>query len=71
MLIDNIKDRIKNDIKTIVLPESMDERIIDAANEVASEGLANIILIGNPCKEINSTNIKIIIPEKSVFVKKK
>ena len=37
MLIDNIKDRIKKDIKTIVLPESMDERIVDAANEVAND----------------------------------
>ncbi len=70
MFIDNIKDRIKNNKKTIVLPESMDERIIDAANEVANDGLANIILIGNPCKEINSTNIKIIIPENSDLTEK-
>ena len=29
--IDSIKERAKNNIKTIVLPESMDERVLKAA----------------------------------------
>mgnify|MGYP001024515478 FL=1 len=33
--------------KTIVLPESKDRRVIEAAEYVISEGIANIILIGN------------------------
>lgn len=45
--INNIKSRIKNDIKTIVLPESEDKRILKAAEIISKEGIANIILIGN------------------------
>lgn len=65
MFIDNIKSRVKDSKKTIVLPESMDERIIDAANKVVEEGFANIIIIGDPCKKVDSSNIKVIIPETS------
>ena len=46
-IIDKIKERAKNDKKTIVLPESMDERVLDAALKVIKEGIANIIIIGN------------------------
>ena len=45
--IDNIKERAKKDIKTIVLPESMDSRVIEAASIIIKEGIANIIIIGN------------------------
>ncbi len=48
--IDNIKNRAKKDIKTIVLPESMDLRVVQAAEAVIKEGIANIILIGNKDK---------------------
>ena len=44
--IDNIKERAKKDIKTIVLPESMDSRVMEAASKILDEGLANIIIIG-------------------------
>jgi len=39
--------RAKSDIKTIVLPESNDIRIIKAASIILEKGVANIVLIGN------------------------
>lgn len=50
--IDNIKQRAKQDIKTIVLPESNDLRVVKAAGQVLKEGFADIILVGNK-EEIN------------------
>ena len=44
--IDTIKERAKREKKTIVLPESMDERVIEAAHKVLEEGIADIIIIG-------------------------
>ena len=45
--IENIKQRAKRDIKTIILPETEDIRILQAAEKILKEGFANIILIGN------------------------
>lgn len=45
--IDVIKKRAKSNLKTIVLPETNDRRILAAAAAILSEGIANIILIGN------------------------
>lgn len=44
--IDKVKERAKSDIKTIVLPESMDVRTMEAACKVLKEGIANLIIIG-------------------------
>ena len=44
--IDNIKERAKKDIKTIVLPESMDRRTFEAAEIILKEKIANLIIIG-------------------------
>ena len=71
--INDIKTRAKKDIKTIVLPESNDIRVLKAANEVLKEGFADLILIGNKeevqkiAKEnkINVDKLKIIDPLKS------
>ena len=46
-LIEKIIEKAKEDKKTIILPETMDERIIQAAEIVLNEEIANIILIGN------------------------
>ena len=40
-------ERAKQDIKTIVLPESTDIRTIKAAAMIQQQGIANIILVGN------------------------
>lgn len=44
--IDRIKERAKMDKKTIVLPETMDRRVLEAADIALKEDIANIILIG-------------------------
>lgn len=44
--IETIKQRAKQDIKTIVLPEGNDTRTIEATKIALEEGYANIILIG-------------------------
>ena len=45
--IDRIKERARQDRKTIVLPESNDKRTLLAAAKVMEEGIANIIMIGS------------------------
>jgi len=45
--IEDIKQRAKQDIKTILLPESNDIRVVKAASMVLKEGFANIILVGD------------------------
>ena len=45
--IEQIKQRAKQEIKTIVLPEATDVRILEAAQIVEKEGYAKVILIGN------------------------
>ena len=68
--IENIKQRAKTSIKTIILPEAEDKRILEAASKVVKEGFANIILLGdeNQIQEdaekykINIEGIKIINP---------
>lgn len=45
--IDNIKNRAKKNKKRIVLPESMDKRVIEAASKVLNEDIADIIIIGD------------------------
>ncbi|WP_068268344.1 phosphate acetyltransferase [Caviibacter abscessus] len=45
-LIEELKFKVKQNIKTVVLPEAEDERVIRAAAQVINEGFANIILVG-------------------------
>lgn len=45
--IEEIKIRAKRDKKTIVLPESMDRRVLEAADTILKEDIANLIIIGN------------------------
>ena len=47
-LIDSIIERAKSNKQRIVLPESMEERTITAADRVLADDIADIILIGNP-----------------------
>lgn len=61
--IDEIKTRAKKEIKTIVLPEAEDIRILEATSQVLKEQYANIVLIGNKEKieqkaEENNLDIK-------------
>ena len=45
--IEQIKERAKENIKTIVLPEAEDIRVLQATEQVLKEGYAKIVLIGN------------------------
>ena len=71
--IEQIKERAKTEIKTIVLPEATDPRILEAAQIVKNEGYAKVILIGNKekvkkianDKKINIEGTNIIDPSKS------
>ncbi len=71
--IDEIKQRAKNEIKTIVLPEAEDIRTLQATVQVLKEQYANIILLGNKEKieakamqnNIDISNAKIVDPSNS------
>ena len=71
--IEQIKQRAKQEIKTIVLPEATDTRILEAAQIIKEEGYAKVILIGNEeevRKLANEKNVdlgetEIIDPSKS------
>ena len=45
-IIEEIKERARKNKKTIVLPESEDRRIYEAAAKVLDQGIANVIIIG-------------------------
>lgn len=55
--IDSIKKRAKLDKKTIILPESMDDRVMEAASIVLKENIADVIIIGNE-KELRHATTK-------------
>ena len=57
-LLDSIKQKAKSFNKRIVLPEGYEERTIKAADIAIAEGLAQIILIGDPA-EIKSHSEKL------------
>ena len=72
-IIEEIKKKAKSEIRTIVLPEAEDTRVIEAANIIEKEGFAKIVLIGNTDKVkskakengIDLTNISVVDPETS------
>lgn len=69
--IDRVKERAKQNVKTIILPEYMDRRVVEAACKVRDEGIANIIIIGNEDEvksnnsDLDFTNIRFIDPKTS------
>jgi phosphate acetyltransferase len=48
--IETVKAKAKAGPKTIVLPESYDERMLFAAEKITQQGLAHITILGNPDK---------------------
>ena len=71
--IDLIKEKARQDIKTIVLPETNDRRTLIAAAQILKEGLANIIMVGNEEKimdgarwlEVDLSGVKVVDPAKT------
>ena len=49
--IETIKERARQEIKTIVLPEAEDIRTLKATEVALKEKYANIILVGNEKKK--------------------
>ena len=49
-LVQSIIERAKSNKQRIVLPEAEEERTLRAADQVLADGIANLILIGNPDK---------------------
>ena len=47
-LVQKIIERAKSNKQRIVLPEATEERTLRAADRVLAEGVADLILIGNP-----------------------
>lgn len=69
--IDELKVKVKGSMKTIVLPESTDIRVLEAARKVTDEGFAKVILIGNReelqgiAGNINISDIAVVDPATS------
>ena len=66
--IESIKERAKQNKKRIVLPETMDRRVLEAAEKIIREDIADIILIGKEeeivenSKGLDISGAKIINP---------
>ncbi|MCR5355925.1 MAG: phosphate acetyltransferase [Lachnospiraceae bacterium] len=69
--IDRIKERAKQDVKKIVMPESNDRRTLIAAHKILKENIADIIMVGKEEKimegakwlELDLSRISVIDPE--------
>jgi phosphate acetyltransferase len=46
-LVDQIKAKARTNLQTVVLPESYDDRMIQAAELITKDGLAKVVLLGN------------------------
>ncbi|MBU2491167.1 MAG: phosphate acetyltransferase [Bacteroidetes bacterium] len=72
-LLENIKEKASKRKKTIVLPESHDERVLRAAEKLVKENVCGVITLGNEEKiraeaeklGINLSGVRIIDPAKS------
>lgn len=63
--IESIKERARHNKKKIILPETMDKRVVKAAEIIRNENIADIILIGKPCIDIDLKGIEVIDPSTS------
>ena len=72
-LIDQIKIKAKGNLQTVVLPESYDERMLFAAQKITEQGLAKIVILGNPDeiqasaaeKGVNLAGVELLEPKSS------
>lgn len=72
-LVEQIKQKAKQKLQTVVLPESYDERMLFAAEKIVKEGLAKIVILGNPekinaeaaAKGINLAGVELLNPADS------
>ena len=72
-LVDQIKAKAQKNQQTVVLPESYDERMLFAAQKIVEQGLAKIVILGNPAevqataaaKGVNLAGIEVLEPATS------
>lgn len=72
-LVDQIKSKARKNLKTVVLPESYDERMLFAAQQIIEQGLARIVILGNPdevtaaasAKGVSLAGVEIVEPATS------
>jgi len=72
-LVDQIKAKAQKNLQTVVLPESYDERMLFAAQKIVEQGLAKIVILGNPAevqataaaKGVNLAGIEVLEPATS------
>jgi len=57
-LMDTIRKKAKDNLQTVVLPESYDERMLFAAEKIVEQGLAKIIILGNPAEVLATAEAK-------------
>lgn len=55
-IMERINERARSNKKTIVLPETMDRRVLEAADIILREDIANIILVGEETEIMKSSN---------------
>lgn len=70
-LLEQLINQAKQDVKTIVLAEGKDKRVIEAAKEISNQNIANVIVLVNE-KDVNeeinglkNDGVKIIVVEQS------
>lgn len=69
--IEDIKAKARENMKTIVLPESTDIRVLEAARKIIDDGFSKVVLIGNReelqniAGEINIADIEVVDPSTS------
>ena len=47
-LVDQLKENARKNLQTVVLPEGYDDRMVEAAGRIVEDGLARVVLLGNP-----------------------
>lgn len=60
-LISEIVERAKANKQRIVLPEGTEERTLKAANQILTDGVADLILLGNPDEIMNMADRKSVV----------
>ena len=72
-LMNSFKTRARKDLRTIVLPEGSEPRILKAASIISEDKLASVVLIGNEddvrnaaaAEHINIKDVRVVDPAKS------
>ena len=67
-IIDKIIARAKQEIKTIILPEAEDERVLKAARMIKDQGIARIILVGDKLQALRKAKVANVNIEDIEFI---